>query len=84
MDTIIASVITGVLTLVGVVFTVSQGNRSIEKKLEIQQAVTDCKIDELTRETRMHNNYVTRVPVLEEQMKVANHRIEDLEKRAGM
>lgn len=83
MDTIIASVITGGLALVGVVFTVMQGNKNIEKKLEVQQAVTDCKIDELTREVREHNNFARRVPVMEEQIRVANHRIDDLEKKAG-
>lgn len=79
MDTIIAAAITGGLALVGVVFTVFQGNRKIEKRLEVQQAVTDCKIDELTREVREHNNFARRVPVLEEQIKVVNHRIADLE-----
>ena len=44
------------------------------------QAVTDTKLEELTREVREHNNFAKRVPVLEEQMKVANHRIDDLEK----
>ena len=43
------------------------------------QAVTDTKLEELTREVREHNNFARRVPVLEEQMKVANHRIDDLE-----
>ena len=43
------------------------------------QAVTDTKLEELTREVRAHNNFAQRVPVLEEQMKVANHRIADLE-----
>lgn len=43
------------------------------------QAVTDCKLDELTREVRMHNNFAQRVPVIEEQVKVINHRIADLE-----
>ena len=51
----------------------------MQSQLEKHQAVTDTKIDELTREVREHNNFARRVPVLEEQMKVANHRIEDLE-----
>lgn len=54
-------------------------NRKIEHSLETSQAVTDCKIDELTREVRKHNNFAQRVPVLEEQIKVINHRIKDLE-----
>ena len=47
------------------------------------QAVTDTKLEELTREVRTHNNFAQRIPVLEEQMKVANHRIADLEKERG-
>ena len=51
----------------------------MDHKLEVRQAITDTKIDELTREVREHNNFARRVPVLEEQIKVANHRISDLE-----
>lgn len=72
METILASVfsaiITGCITLVGIL--IANGKA---------QAVTDTKIEELTREVREHNNFARRVPVLEEQMKVANHRIDDLE-----
>lgn len=82
MEVIVSTAITGVLSLLGVLFTNIASNRKIEHKLETQQAVTDTKIEELTREVRMHNNFAQRVPVLEEQMKVANHRIEDLEKGA--
>lgn len=81
MENIIGSLITGGLALIGVIITVSSGNRKVENKLDKQQAVTDTKIEELTREVREHNNFAQRVPVLEEQMKVANHRIEDLEKK---
>ena len=49
------------------------------KELEKAQAVTDTKIEELTREVREHNNFAKRVPVLEEKAKVADHRISDLE-----
>ena len=82
MEVIVSTAITGVLSLLGVLFTNIASNRKIEHKLETQQAVTDTKIEELTRVVRMHNNFAQRVPVLEEQMKVANHRIEDLEKGA--
>lgn len=74
-----ASVLTGVITLVGVILTSRQQAREIDHKLETQQAVTNTKIDELTREVREHNNFARRMPVVEEQIKVANHRIEDLE-----
>ncbi len=81
MEAIIGSLITGGLALVGVIITVASGNRKMENQLNTQQAVTDTKIEELTREVRAHNNFAQRVPVLEEQMKVANHRIEDLERK---
>lgn len=83
METIISSVITGVVTLVGVIITVMQSNKKIENQLNVQQAVTDTKIEELTREVREHNNFAQRVPVLEEQIKVANHRIEDIERKVS-
>ena len=71
MNEIIVALITGGITLVGVL--VSNGKA---------QAVTDTKLEELTREVREHNGFARRVPVLEEQMKVANHRIQDLEDAA--
>ena len=79
METVIASLITGVLALIGAVITNSANSRKIEQKLDKAQAVTDCKIEELTREVREHNNFARRMPVIEEQIKVANHRIADLE-----
>jgi len=81
MEAITVAIISGGLTLIGVIITTMSSNKKIEKQLSIQQAVTDTKIEELTREVREHNNFAQRVPVLEEQMKVANHRIEDLERR---
>ena len=86
MTEIIVSIITGVLTLVGVCVTAWASNRKtgaeVSHKLETAQAVTDTKIEELTREVRTHNNFAQRVPVMEEQIKVANHRIADLEHAA--
>lgn len=82
METLIsagAAIIVGVLSLVGVIITNNSSNKKIEQKLTTSQAVTDCKIDELTREVREHNNFAQRVPVIEEQIKVINHRIHDLE-----
>ena len=72
MESIIAAVISGAITLLGVM--VANGRN---------QAVTETKLDELTREVRTHNDFAQRIPVLEEQMKVANHRIADLEKERG-
>lgn len=78
METIIAAAITGGLALIGVVITSAMGNRKIERKLEIHQAVTDEKIEALTREVRKHNNFAMRMPVVEEQIKGINNRIEYL------
>ena len=79
MESIISALVAGGLTLIGTVLTVSSGQKKTEQKLQTAQAVTDCKIDELTREVRIHNNFAQRVPVIEEQVKVINHRIADLE-----
>ena len=68
MNEIIVALITGGVTLVGVLLSNQKA-----------QAVTETKIEELTREVREHNNFARRVPVVEEQIKVINHRIEDLE-----
>lgn len=79
MTTIIAAAITGGLALVGVIITNLMAQRKTENSIQTAQAVTDTKIEELTREVREHNNFARRVPVIEEQIKVINHRISDLE-----
>ena len=73
------ALITGGLSLIGVVYSNNRTAQSVDAKLDKQQAVTETKLEELTREVRAHNNFASRVPILEEQMKVANHRIADLE-----
>ncbi len=78
---IITSLITGGLALVGVIFTNVNSNKKIENNLDKQQAISNTKIDELTREVREHNNFAKRMPVVEEQIKVINHRLDDLERR---
>ena len=78
MESIITALITGGLALIGTALTVSSSQKKTEHKLETAQAVTDCKIEELTREVRLHNNFAQRVPVMEEQIRVINHRIADL------
>ena len=67
-ESIIVAIITGVLTLIGVLISNSKS-----------QAVMETKVNELTREVREHNNFAKRMPVVEEQLKVVNHRIADLE-----
>ena len=68
MECLLAALISGAVTLTGVLIANSRS-----------QAVTDTKLEELTREVRAHNNFAQRVPVLEEKVKVANHRLDDLE-----
>ena len=76
------SILTSLITLTGVVISNSRSKRDMQQRLEIAQAVTDTEIDELTREVREHNNFAKRIPVVEEQIKVINHRIDDLEQEA--
>ena len=73
------ALITGGLSLAGVIVTSNNASRKQQAAMEVAQAVTDTKIDELTREVREHNNFAKRVPVIEEQIKVINHRLSDLE-----
>ena len=79
-EAIVVALITGGLSLVGVVVTCLATARKTEKAAAVSQAVTETKIDELTREVRAHNNFARRMPVVEEQIKVINHRIADLER----
>lgn len=79
MTEIITALITGGLALLGVVLSNTAAARRTDAQIRTSQAVTDTKLEELTREVREHNGFATRVPVLEEQMRVANHRIQDLE-----
>lgn len=74
-----ASVLVGALALIGVIITNNRANNKMQNKMTTAQAVTDERISELTREVRVHNNFAQRVPVIEEQIKVANHRLADLE-----
>lgn len=78
-ESIVAALITGGLAFLGVIITNNKNQAEMGARLDKHQAVTDTKIEELTREVREHNHFAQRVPVLEEQIKVVNHRIEDLE-----
>ncbi len=79
-EAIAVALITGGLSLAGVVVTCMLTARKSETALKVAQAVTDTKIQELTREVRLHNGFAQRLPVVEEQIKVINHRIADLER----
>ena len=78
-EAIIVALLTATASIVSNIILSRQTGREIDHKLETNQAVTETKLEELTREVREHNNFARRVPVIEEQIKVANHRIEDLE-----
>lgn len=78
-EAIIVALITGSLSLAGVVISNLAAARKNASVLQTQQAVTDTKIEDLTREVRAHNHFAQRMPVVEEQIKVINHRLSDLE-----
>ena len=78
-EAILVALITGGLSLVGVVITCLATAKKNETAMKIAQAVTDTKITELTREVRLHNGFAEKIPVIQEQIKVINHRIDDLE-----
>ena len=76
---IIVSLITGGLALIGVILSNRASVNRTDEAIRTAQAVTDAKLEALTREVREHNNFARRMPVVEEQIKVINHRIKDLE-----
>lgn len=80
-EAIAVALITGGLSLAGVVATCLATARKNEKTAAVTQAVTDTKIEELTREVRMHNGFAEKIPVMQEQIRVINHRLADLEKQ---
>lgn len=80
-EAIITALITGGLTLIGTIITVLMTSRKTTENIRVNQAITDTKLQTLTEEVRKHNSFAERVPVMEEQIKVINHRIDDLEGR---
>ena len=78
-ESIIVALITGGLSLAGVVVTCLATAHKSEKNAAVAQAVMKTELAELTREVRAHNNFAQRMPVVEEQIKVINHRLSDLE-----
>lgn len=79
MEAIIVALITGGLSLVGVVISNMSSNRKVEASLKTAQAVTDTKIEELTREVREHNNFARRMPVVENEIKHIKTNVETLQ-----
>lgn len=78
-ESVIVALVTAGAAILSNVILSNKNSREIDHKLETHQAVTDTKLEELTREVREHNNFARRMPVMEEKIAVANHRIDDLE-----
>lgn len=79
-EAIIVAIITGACSLAGVIITCAVSNQKIKQQLAIAQAVTDTKIEELTREVREHNNFAKRMPVVESEIVHIEEDIKDLKK----
>lgn len=78
-EAIVVALITGCLSLLGAIVSGRATTKKTEQSIRTAQAVTYTQVQELTREVREHNNFARRMPVVEEQIKVINHRIDDLE-----
>ena len=79
-ETIIVALISGGLTLLGTVLTVMAGNKKIDDNLKVSQAITETKLEVLTEEVRKHNNFATRIPVIENDIKTLYKKVSDIEK----
>lgn len=78
MAEIIIALITGICSILGVIVTTSASNRKLQHQLEVNQAVVNTKIENLTEEVRKHNNFTVRVPILEEQVATLQEEIKEL------
>lgn len=78
---VIVALITGIVTIITVLVNSVIASKEMNAKLDKAQAVTQTRLEELTREVRKHNEFAERIPVIEEKMKVANHRIDKLENK---
>lgn len=83
MIEIVVAIVTGICSILGVILASSAASKKLQQQLEISQAVMDTRLENLTNEVRTHNEFARRMPVIEEQIKVINHRIEDLEKKGA-
>ena len=80
-EAIVVALITGGLSLAGVVITCLATAKKNEKNAAVAQAVTDTKIEELTREVRLHNGFAQKIPVLQEQLRGMDRRLTALEEK---
>jgi hypothetical protein len=77
---IVVSIVSGALSLIGIIITNVSSNRKIEHQLEIHQAVSETKLENLTAEVRRHNNFAARVPVIEKDIEYLKTEVEELKK----
>ena len=80
MEAIIVSIITGILSLAGIIITNVSSNRKIEHQLEVHQAVTETKLENLTTEVRKHNEFAVKIPVLEQRITICESDIKEIKK----
>lgn len=83
MNAVIVAFITGGLSLIGVIITNVTSNRKIEHQLEVHQAVTETKLESLTEEVRKHNNFASRIPVIENDVAYLKHEVESIQKKGA-
>ena len=83
MESVIVAIITGVLSLLGVIITNVSSNRKIENQLEVHQAVTETNLENLANEVRKHNNFASRIPVIERDVEYLKSEVSDLKKGAS-
>lgn len=86
MEAVVTAIITGGLSLIGVIISNVVSNRrvasDVENQLKVAQATTKIQLENLTEEVRKHNNFASRIPVIETKIESLNHRVEKLEKEA--
>ena len=79
-DAVIVAIITGAFTVLAVIITSKATRDNLIAEIKTRQAVTDTKIDALTLEVNMHNNFARRVPVVEKEIEIINKHIESIER----
>lgn len=80
-EAIITTLITGTVSLIGTVIAVIVSYNKTNNKIQLQQVVMSTKLETLTEEVKRHNEFITKVPILEEKIKMSNHKIKDIEQQ---
>ena len=82
-DAVIVGIIAAVASIIAAVLTSRATQNKVQENLKTSDAVQNEKIDQLRKSVDKHNNFAQRIPVIEEKISVANHRIDDLERKVG-